>query len=310
MAIFGRKKEEEYKDEEYEVEASSRKIRDLKPENRRKRKEPPKPWGKKERYIVLFTLLLTVLIAASLSVSARDFKLPGLPRFSFSKWEFNFFKPETITIGRRSDPEKQKSENVIKSFDEKVKPLSGNYALYIIDLTGGYSFGIREETVMQAASLIKLPVMLYADGRVDDSKLEAMGKRSDNAVFTEMRKKFGDTALQDYMNSLGMINTSLVENQTTPKEIGELFKKIYEDKNEKVLGYLTDTTFEEWITPGVPAGARVAHKYGREVHVVNDAGIVYAASPYVVVIMSQGVVEKEADSVFPELSRLVYDGMK
>jgi len=299
--IFRRKDEEEY-DEEYEVRTSRRRIRDLKPENRRRRKEPVKPWGKKERYVVFAVLLVTILTSAVLAVSARDFKLPGIPKF-------NLFKEEVITIGKGKDAQKQKADKIIADFEAKTKDLSGTYALYVIDLTSGYSFGIDEGKAMQAASLIKLPVMLFAGTRVDDSKIEAMGKRSDNVVFTEIRKKFGDEALQNYIGSLGMANTSITENETTPMEIGKVFKKIYDDKNEKILGYLTDTIFENWIVAGVPDNIRVAHKYGREVHVVNDAGVVYGKKPYIVVIMTQGVIEKEADSVFPDLAKLVYDGM-
>jgi hypothetical protein len=52
MGLFGRKNEEEFDEEEGFSEEEelkdrklTRKFRDLKSENRRKRKEPPKPWG-------------------------------------------------------------------------------------------------------------------------------------------------------------------------------------------------------------------------------------------------------------------------
>ena len=277
-----------------EEEIIPKRIKDLKPENRKKRKEPVKPWGKKERYIVLTILLVTVLVSAILALSARDFKLPGFQKIKFT----NPFKEETIVIGNKSSYAK-----ITRDFEEKTKNLSGTYALYVIDLVSGYSFGVDEEKVMQAASLVKLPVMLFASGRVDDSKIEAMGKRSDNSVFIDMRKKFGDETLQNYIGELGMINTSIEKNETTPKEIGDFLNKF---KDEPFMKYLVDTNFEDWLTKGVPDGVKVIHKYGREVHVVNDAGIVEAKNPYVVVIMTQGVVEKEADEIFPELSKIVY----
>lgn len=281
-------------------------IRDLRPEFKKKRKEPPKPWGKKERYVVLVILLATVFTAGILAASARDFKLPGFPKFNF---DFkNPFAEQVIVVGKRKD----KSEKIIQEFESKTKNLSGTYALYVIDLSSGDSFGIDQEKIMQAASLIKLPVMLYAaqannaQGKVDDKKIEAMGRRSDNNIFIEIRKKFGDDVLQEYIKSVGMANTSLIENETIPKEIGEFFRKY---KDESFMNFLVDTIYEDWLAKGVPMGTKVVHKYGRELHVVNDAGIVYGPKPYVVVIMTQGVVEKEADDVFPELSRLVYDGM-
>ena len=297
MAMFGKRRDEEEYDEEYEVQTPRRKIRDLKPENRKRRKEPVKPWGKKERYVVLVILLVTVLVAVALGISARDFKLPGFPKIKIE----NPFKEEVIVVGSKKNYSK-----IASDFKEKTKNLSGTYALYIIDLSNNYSFGVDGEKVMQAASLIKLPVMLYVNGKVDDSNIEAMGKRSDNVVFSQMRSKFGDTALQSYIDELGMKNTSIEKNETTPKEIGDFFKKF---KDEPMMEYLVDTIFEDWLPKGIPENIKIAHKYGREVHVVNDAGVVYAEKPYVVVIMTQGVIEKEADEIFPELSKLVYDGM-
>lgn len=313
MGFFNKKKnDDEYEDdEEYEVdEKPFKRIKDLRPENKKKRKEPVKPWGKRERYIVLGVLAGTLFTSAVLAVSARDYKLPGLPALRIPKLTFfNPFKEEVIRVGKVKDPDIERSEKLISEFKEKTDSFSGVYSLYVINLSNGYSFGIDEDKIMQAASLIKLPLMLYALGRVDDSKIEAMGKRSDNAVFNELVKKFGEDKVQEYIDTLGMVDTSIEENETTPKEIGDLFKKIYDEKNEKLLGYMTDTVFENWLAKGVPEGTRVAHKYGRELHVVNDAGIVYTSNPYVVVIMTQGVVESEADVIFPELSKLVYDEM-
>ena len=84
---------------------------------------------------------------------------------------------------------------------------------------------------------------------------------------------------------------------------GEIVDTTHKDE---VLNYLTDTSFESWLVAGIPEEVKVAHKYGREVNVVNDAGIVFAPKPYVVVILSKGIVEKEADENFPELSRIIY----
>ncbi|MEK7550282.1 MAG: serine hydrolase [Patescibacteria group bacterium] len=301
MAMFGKRRdEEEYEDDPTSYETSRGRIHDLKPENRKKRVEPPKPWGKRERYIVLTIFLVTIFTSAILALSARDFKLPGLPKFKFDLK--NIFSEQIIVVGNKNN----KYFEITKTFEDKTKNLSGTYALYVIDLESGYSFGIDENKLMQAASLIKLPVMLYAQDKVDDKKIEAMGKRSDNAVFNELVVKFGKVKLESFIKNLGMIHTSIEDNTTTPKEVGEFFKKF---KSEPFMEFMVDTIYEDWLPKGLPEEVKVVHKYGREIHAVNDAGIVYASKPYIVVIMTQGVVEKEADEIFPELSRLVYDGM-
>jgi len=285
-----------------------KKIKDLKPENKKKRKEQNLPWGKKERLLILSSLLITVLVSVFFSFSSGNFEIPKFPNFSLD----NIFKGETIIIGSKKEVEKavrqKKVEKIINEFKDKTKELKGIYAFQVIDLSDGFKFGVNGESVMQAASLIKLPLMLYSQGKVDDSKLEAMGKRSDNNVFKELVAKFGKTTVQDYIDNLGMENTSIEDNTTTPSEVGNIFLKLYKDKNEKILGYLTDTIFEKWIRAGIPEEIKISHKYGREAGVVNDAGIIYSKNPFILVIMTQGVDEFEADRLIPELARMIYLG--
>lgn len=92
MGLFGKKKLEEEFDE---LEESPRKIRDLKPQNRKKREEPPKPWGKVERYIVLFALLFTVITAIVLTLFASGVRLP---KINIDLSQFNIFKETTIIV--------------------------------------------------------------------------------------------------------------------------------------------------------------------------------------------------------------------
>jgi beta-lactamase class A len=347
MKLFGKKDEdEEEKDEEEELEEKihSKKFKDLTSENRKKRKEPPKPWGKKERLIVLSTLLITVLIAGGLALSSRDFKLPGLPRIHLPSLSF---QGETIIIEGNKEG-KEKAERVKKAFSEKTNNYSGVYALYVVRLGDGYSYGINENSTMQAASLIKLPVLmtLYKEaeaGRIDlETKYtlknsdkrpgsgslaskpagtvltyrdlaRLMGKQSDNTAFNIIRNVLGEEKINAEIKSLGMSKTNLTENETSPKDIGTLFEKLWkleivsQKSRDEILEYLTGTIYENWLVAGIPADVRVAHKYGRELHVVNDAGIVYAPKPFVLVIMSDGVVEREADELIPDLTRIIYN---
>lgn len=90
MALFGRNKNEDYEDED----ESPRKIRDLRPENRKARKEPPKPWTKRERMIVLIAILITVVTAAILAFSNQA-------HLSFNFPKINLLKEETIEIRKK-----------------------------------------------------------------------------------------------------------------------------------------------------------------------------------------------------------------
>jgi len=312
------KKEEDY---DYENEE----FKDLKPENKRRRKEPPKPWGRPERLTVLIVILVTVLTSAILSLSARNFKLPGLPRISLPSfnWGEDTFYIEGDKEGR------EKAEKARNYFKDKTRNLSGLYAINVVRLLDGTSYGVNKNEEMQAASLIKLPIMtlvykkfeagqLDLDAKVSGSNstyrelVEAMGQRSDNNAQIILVKTFGESEIQNYIESIGMMKTSLTKNETTPEEIGLFFKKLWEKElvNEKsrdeILEFMTNTIFEDWIVEGID-DVRVAHKYGREVHVVNDAGIVFAAKPFILVLMSDGAVESEADSLIPAVAGEIYE---
>lgn len=314
MGFFSKKKNEVLDEET--VEENPRKIRDLKPENKRTRKEPIKPWGTKERLIVLVTLLITVLSSGFLALSARNFKLPRLPKLSLpSLNELNPFKEQIIVVGNKgSKVSQEKIENTKRLFKEATDGYSGIYAFYIYDLNGDYYYGVNYQEVMQAASLIKLPVMYLAiKTDADESLIEAMGKRSDNDAFKKMVNFLGKESINKAILELGMVNTSLDKNLTTAQEVGLFFKKLYKkeilnkDKTDKLIQYMTNTIFEKWLRMGIPADVLLAHKYGRESGTVNDAGIVLSSKPFVLVIMTDGVIEKEADELFPKLTKMLYD---
>lgn len=313
MGIFGKRKEEQ---EDELLEESPRKIRDLKSENKRTRKEPVKPWGSKERLFILVILCVTVLSSGFLSLSARNFKLPKLPKLSITNFsKLNPFKEQIIVVGNKGSKISQaKIENTKRLFKEATNEYSGIYAFYIYDLNGDYYYGDNYQETMQAASLIKLPIMYLAlKSGEDESLVEAMGKKSDNNAFNKMVGVLGKEKINKTILDLGMPNTSLEKNLTTPEEVGLFFKKLYKneildkEKSDKLIEFMTDTIFESWLRLGIPSDIPLTHKYGRESGTVNDAGIILSSKPFVIVIMTDGVIEKEADELFPKLSKLLYN---
>jgi hypothetical protein len=108
MGLFGRKKEEEEFDEEEgfseEEELNDRKLtrkfKDLNPKDKKKRKEPPKPWGKKERILVLGFFLVTTILALGMYIASHNFKFAELPKISIPDINLrNPFGEEVIKVG-------------------------------------------------------------------------------------------------------------------------------------------------------------------------------------------------------------------
>jgi len=344
MGIFKKRKDEEEKKKALEKEGEKSKRK------RGKKDNLPKPWSKKERTLVLIVFLGTIIISGILALSARSWKLPNFPRLSLPK--FDLFKTSVIEYEAEgtSKEEIDKAEEIVDGFKKETEKLSGVYGLYVINLENGFSFGINQNETFQAASLMKLPVIvgMYQEeesGNLDLSKeyvlkeedkvggagslylrdegyeisygnlIKLMCQNSDNTAYKISAKYLGDTNIQHIIESIGMKKTNDEDNITTPKDMGILFERLWKGSlisgrnKDEMIRYLTNTDFEDHLAAGLPNDVKLTHKYGREIHVVNDAGIVLSENPFVVVIMSKGVVEKEADEIFPTLSKLIFDGM-
>src|SRR3989344_1056738 len=174
MSIF---KNPELVEENEEVVKVVKKIRRIDSEaekKAKKRKEPQKPWGRRERVLVLALLVLTSGASFILALSAREWKLPGLPRLTLPS--LGIFKESTIVIeGDKSYKEElEKSKIVENAFYDLTNNQSGVYGLYFYDLTSDFSFGINESETFEAASLIKLPVLasLYKEAEKGDISLD------------------------------------------------------------------------------------------------------------------------------------------
>lgn len=139
------------------------------------------------------------------------------------------------------------------------------------------------------------------------------GKNSDNTAAWVLNNLIGQDLIQERLTQLGLLKTSITDNTTTPQEMTIYLVKLYQNKlineqNKKiVLDALTDTDFENRITPGVPSGTGVAHKIGNENQTYNDCGIVFGPKPYALCIFSKEVAEDQALSVIPKISRLIWE---
>ncbi len=234
------------------------------------------------------------------------------------------------------------------SLETLLTDLTGIYGVYLVIIETGQEIGLNENEVYTAASVIKVPVMVnfYQEveaGNFDEDEVytlkradiqnygtgvlryqapgstytlaklaELSGKKSDNTAAWILQSKIGTRKIQERLTDLDMDKTSLKENTTTPKQMGDYFillfknKLVSQDSKEKIFSFLTNTDFEDRIPAGVPDGTRVAHKIGNEIQTYNDCGIVFNSSPYLLCILSKEVKETEALEVLPKISKLVW----
>ena len=77
---------------------------------------------------------------------------------------------------------------------------------------------------------------------------------------------------------------------------------------DEMQAILKRQKFNKGIPAGVPAGVLVGHKTGTITKIHHDAAIIYAAQPYVLVVMTRGMPdETKSDLLIAEISRVIWE---
>lgn len=96
------------------------------------------------------------------------------------------------------------------------------------------------------------------------------------------------TGLQDLYNEKGFISA---------KEYTRMLRVLYgssylePENSQKILEYMSQASFRDYLSQGIPSGIKFAHKYGEntEYHIFADSGIVYVPGrPYMLTVIIKG----------------------
>ncbi len=92
------------------------------------------------------------------------------------------------------------------------------------------------------------------------------------------------------------------------------------DNSERILGYLSKSTFSDGLVAGLPKAVPVAHKFGvyefddtvngiiTHVQQLHDCGVIYhAKKPYILCIMTKGKDLPSLYTVITKASKLIYE---
>lgn len=234
----------------------------------------------------------------------------------------------------------------IKEFADKNWKLG----LYLSDPKTKSSYSLNADQTFTAASLTKIPVLMTVydeiqQGRMTyDQKLTInandwqvygtsvipyrpgasykvkdllwyLVNRSDNTAFQKFVNHLSIKKIHDNLYTWGFQISNIVDNITTPAEMGRMFDLIYHGKLIKdktllkdMLSLMVDTNEEDRIPAGVPDGVRVIHKTGNLVGGLQDSGVVELKDrPYFITILSGNVNdEKRLEELEAEISKIVY----
>lgn len=124
-----------------------------------------------------------------------------------------------------------------------------------------------------------------------------------------------ETGLQDLYNDKGFISA---------KEYTRLLRVLYTssylepENSEKILEYMTQATFHDYLSQGIPSGIKFAHKYGENIkyNIFADSGIVYVpGKPYMLTVILKGKDSSSetrawAVNLMKEISKQAYEVSK
>lgn len=174
---------------------------------------------------------------------------------------FKFFSSDKITFEKEMN-----QEELLVAIKEETVSLKGTYGIYVKELENGEEFGLNFNEEFTAASVNKLPVVLYFYKQVAEGKLnldeeytlaqediqdygtgtmryEKPGKvysyadlarlsmkKSDNTANFVLTKILGRKNIQAWLEELGFKKTFLEKNTTTPKETSQLLEMLYKEE--------------------------------------------------------------------------------
>ncbi len=147
---------------------------------------------------------------------------------------------------------------------------------------------------------------------------------SDNTAFNILYRNLSDEEIQEFVDSIGLDKISDQEGKVSAKEYSRMLRSLYtasflnRENSQKILEWLDESTFTDFLASGVPEDVRFPHKYGENLHqkVFSDSGIVYIANrPYIISVMlsindAKVTEEKgieDARKFMHEVSKLSYD---
>ncbi|MBI5734052.1 MAG: serine hydrolase [Candidatus Kerfeldbacteria bacterium] len=155
-----------------------------------------------------------------------------------------------------------------------------------------------------------------------DQLLQKLLVDSDNTAYRILYRNIEARDFTDLINEVGLDELFDKEGKITAKEYSRLLRSLYfatflnGENSEKIIKLLTQSTFNKYLSAGLPVGVEFAHKYGENVdyNLFSDSGIVYVPHrPYILSVMMQakkGTADEdgvEAEKIMKQISEKIYD---
>lgn len=252
------------------------------------------------------TALITTEKVEKVSVYFRD--LRGGPIMGIN--EKNDFAPASLL--------KLPLVITLLSLDEEIGELLDKEVVYTRDVLTQY--GSPEQ--IELANVKLKEGEYYSVGELAQSTIVDSDNTSYYLLVDYLNKHIpqgSDKILQTWQE-LGVLDPRTPEEETVSvREYASLYRTLYNagyldvDNSDKLLDWLSQSSFKKGLRVGVPPSVKVAHKFGERmnpngVKQLHDCGIIYyPKNPYLLCIMTRGKDFDELSEVIETISGMVYE---
>jgi beta-lactamase class A len=176
---------------------------------------------------------------------------------------------------------------------------------YLYYLAGKEKIDLEETLTIQKEDIQDYGTgSLRYDGEGKSYTLKALSelalRQSDNTAAFVLSARIGRENIQKFVNDLGLAATDIEKNRTSAQNAGVFFKLLYDKKittpalTREMLGYMTDTDFEDRLALFIKDKAHIYHKSADAVAMIHDAGIVDdGKKPFIIVVLSSGIKDEQ-----------------
>ena len=142
---------------------------------------------------------------------------------------------------------------------------------------------------------------------------------SDNTAHFILVRNLEMEEISDAYEHMGLKDFLETDGKLSAKRYSVIFRTLYnssyltEENSQKLLVYLSQSEFDDYIQGGVEKDIIFSHKIGTsdEENVFIDSGIVYAKNrPYILTVMIKNKDKQAAQKIMADISGKVYNYVK
>ena len=164
---------------------------------------------------------------------------------------------------------------------------------------------------------------LYKEPTNSTHTIEDLARRSlsdsDNTAHFMLVRNLDIEEMKDAYDHMGLKGFLETEGSLSAKKYSVMLRTLYAssylsaEHSQKLLAYLAQSPFNDYIQSGMPQGVAFTHKIGVDADkkVYLDSGVVYTQSrPYILTVMTKNKDEQKAKEIMKDISEKAYNYVK